>query len=77
MAKMNFEIRRDADKLVSDLTAVMQDNQSPSYTLGYIRYTLVDVLMDLPPAKREWQLRVLRKALLQELEHRQDRKDAA
>ena len=69
MTKMRFEIRRDADKLVSDLTAAMQDNQSPSYTLGYIRYTLVDVLMDLPPAKREWHLRLLRKALSMELEN--------
>jgi hypothetical protein len=77
MAKMRFEIRSDVDEVVTKLTNAMQDNESPSYALGYIRFVLVDALMDLPPAKRERQVRWLKQTMFRELELQQDRKDAA
>lgn len=77
MTQMRSEIRQDVDKLVTDLAHALEDNMSPHYALGYLRVTLVDALMDLPPEKRKTQVRWLKQALLRELELAQDRKDVA
>ena len=77
MTQLRFEIRQDVNKIVTDLSHALTDNMSPHYALGYLCVTLTDALMDLPPAKRETQVRWLKQALLRELELAQDRKDVA
>lgn len=77
MAQMRFEIRSDIDKLVTDLAHALEDNMSPHYALGYLRVTLVDALMDLPPAKRKLHTHWLQIALQKEDQIAQNKKDAA
>jgi hypothetical protein len=68
MARMRFEIRRDIDTLVTDISRRLADDVHPNYALGYLRYTLVDALMQLPPRKRDFEVRLLEKALAHENE---------
>ena len=74
MTQMRFEIRQDVDKIVTELAHALEDNMSPHYALGYLRCTLVDALMDLPPERRKTQVRWLKQALLRELELAHDKK---
>ena len=74
MTQMRFEIRQDVDTIVTELAHALEDNMSPHYALGYLRVTLVDALMDLPPEKRKTHVRWLKNALGRELEWAHDKK---
>ena len=77
MAKMRFEIRKDIHDTIDLLERLMTKNGSVHMSMGYLKATLVETMMELPPAKRDMQLRVLRSSLSKEIEHDQDKKDAA
>ena len=72
MTKMRFEIRKDVHDTVDLLQRMLAKNFNENYAAGFMRATIVDAIMDLPPAKRDHHLRVLRRSLSIELENTKD-----
>jgi len=73
MTKMKFEVRKDIHDTIDLLERMMTKNGSAHMSLGYLKATLVDVMMELPPRRREFHNRILNRSLELELEQ----KDAA
>jgi hypothetical protein len=71
MSQLRFEVRKDIHDTVDLLERMMTKNGSAHMSLGYLKTTLVDVLMELTPAKREIELYLLNRALERELETQQ------
>ena len=71
MTQLRFEVRKDIHDTVDLLERMMTKNGSAHMSLGYLKTALVDVLMELTPAKREIELYLLNRALERELETKQ------
>jgi hypothetical protein len=59
MTKMRFEIRQDVTDAVGSFQKALEKNYGESFTVGYMNQTMVELIMDLPPAKRKARLEMM------------------